>query len=355
MSSNKRPRHDDDGAGGSGDQRSSMRRPKIKKHLYLVLNDGDKGYNIYEIDADIFDSDDHQQVADLPEPPVLRLENPAVGGRSMDFSALGTKIIALVHQRCCLVYDTETARLGVGPHAPLQMVCGSGGISVAVGGALYALTYRSFDPQQPMDFAAREWAPTGLDAMQRPTEGWSWKALPPPPFCKDWVTAYALHPDGCTNRVSPNRLATYSFNTKESAWRWHGERGLPFFGRAHYDDELDAWVGLARRDGHISCCQVVSPTYYQQRAPGTYLADFKSTKFWEGPGWRRETSLTPMGTSRYCLVQQCNYDHGCVLHVTIFGLKYNHKGELQTTRQQSTRSFSLSRRSGSFAGFAFWM
>ncbi|WVZ83264.1 hypothetical protein U9M48_030430 [Paspalum notatum var. saurae] len=385
MSSNKRPRFDDDGAGGSsGDrQQSSSRCCPKKKHLYLVLDDWDKGYSVHKMDVDSFffdDDDDHDQAvaaADdaaprrLPEPPFLRLEIPDVGHlrihTSMSVAALGTKIIALAHEHCSIVYDTETGVLGVGPHAPLQMECGCG-ISVPVGGALYALTYRNFDPEQPIDLAALSWARTGTNAMDRPIEGWAWKALPPPPpTFRNGVRSYALHPDGCTIFMStiytpPGKtLGTYSFNTKESAWRWHGGWALPFDGQGHYDAELDAWVGLVNYGdggGHICCCQVVSPTIDHQQQTGaptvSFPADFKTTEekmFRKFPEERHfKASLTSMGTSRFCLVELVKPkkrrderpfrpgDRRFVLRVTIFGLKYNHKGELQITLEMAMTS-----------------
>ncbi|WVZ83261.1 hypothetical protein U9M48_030427 [Paspalum notatum var. saurae] len=402
MSSNKRPRFDDDGAGGSsGDrQQSSSRCCPKKKHLYLVLDDWDKGYSVHKMDVDSFffdDDDDHDQAvaaADdaaprrLPEPPFLRLEIPDVGHlrihTSMSVAALGTKIIALAHEHCSIVYDTETGVLGVGPHAPLQMECGCG-ISVPVGGALYALTYRNFDPEHPIDLAALSWARTGTNAMDRPIEGWAWKALPPPPpTFRNGVRSYALHPDGCTIFMStiytpPGKtLGTYSFNTKESAWRWHGGWALPFDGQGHYDAELDAWVGLVNYGdggGHICCCQVVSPTIDHQQQTGaptvSFPADFKTTEekmFRKFPEERHfKASLTSMGTSRFCLVELVKPkkrrderpfrpgDRRFVLRVTIFGLKYNHKGELQITRRRSTRSFSVSNYTDHFLPFTFWM
>ncbi|KAJ1278340.1 hypothetical protein BS78_04G072800 [Paspalum vaginatum] len=267
----------------------------------------------------------------------------------MSFAALGTKIFALMNRRCGFVYDTETGVLGVGAHAPLHMVCGSG-TSVAVGGVLYALTYRYFDEQHPIDFEAMSWAPGAAVAgtmQQQPAEGWLWKSLLPPPFRRG-VQSYALHPDGCTiftttrinvvhAPVCGNPLGTYSFNTKESAWRWHGEWVLPFLGRAHFDAELDAWTTkekLFRKD--------------QER--------------------HMTASLTYMGTSKFCLVECVSSrklhderppdqgdDHGYELSVTMLGLKYNHKGELQTTHHQLRHSFSVSRHRYSFAPFAFWM
>ncbi|KAF7019964.1 hypothetical protein CFC21_033093 [Triticum aestivum] len=197
-------------AGDGGEKRS-----RRIKHLYLVLDDWTKGYSIHKIQADSFDSDSDDQHSGA---------------------------------------------------APADMVCGFG-ITVVVDEMLYALSYHFRVKQH--SFGVMSWGSTAPDALQQPTEGWSWKTLPPPPptFHRR-VNSYALHPDGCTIFMStanfmtaPSKgcMGTYSFNTKDSVWRWHGEWALPFSGQAHLDRELNAWVGLGW-DGYISACQVASPS-----------------------------------------------------------------------------------------------
>ena len=112
-------------AGGSHHER---RRPH--NHLYLVLDDWEKGFTIHKIDAadHSFDSgsgsDDDDDNQHFPEPPAVRLEPPV--GRDphsdVSFAALGTKIFALMNHRCGLAYDAETGALStMGAHAPAQM------------------------------------------------------------------------------------------------------------------------------------------------------------------------------------------------------------------------------------------
>ncbi|CAO2190141.1 unnamed protein product [Urochloa humidicola] len=200
--SDKRRRQEDtqNQRGGSGSDKRQRHRPR-KQHLYLVLDDWEKGYSIHKIDPDCFDDsdddDDNSGVATarhLPEPPALRLAPPAGDEphTDMSFAALGTKLFAFMNHRCGLVYDTDTAVLSLGAHAPADMVCGYGD-TLAAGDVLYALTNRYFDREQPHAFAAMSWGTTAPDARQYPTEGWSWEALPPPPF-QTYTQAHALHP-----------------------------------------------------------------------------------------------------------------------------------------------------------------
>jgi hypothetical protein len=402
----KRRREDDQnqhGGGGRG-KRSRWNR----QHLYLVLDDWDKGFSVHKIDADSFvscsgsdsddDDDDHQGVIarHLPEPPALRLESHDghdEADTDMAFSAMGTKIFVLMNGRCGLIYDADTAVLavGAGAHAaPAQMPCGFG-ISVHVGDVLFLLTYRFFDDHGQHSFEAMSWAPTAAAAAAAldldTTKGaWSWNTLPAPPptfTTRQCVVSHAVHPDGHTifmttaNRDTPSApLATYSFNTKEATWRWHGECALPFLEQGHFDAELNAWIGL-RQDGYICSCQAVSADFFSMPPlrkhfayidPNMYL-DCQTTKeklFRKDPKRYMRASLTSMGSGRFCLVECVaskrgrklplfgNYD-GCVLHMTIFGLKYNDKGELQTTDDRCTRSFIVSRHISHFAPFAFWM
>ncbi|XBI60466.1 hypothetical protein VPH35_041392 [Triticum aestivum] len=199
-------------------------------------------------------------------------------------------------------------------------------------------------PHSGMSFATlatchgvMSWGSTAPDALQHPTEGWSWKTLPPPPAVfhrrvNSYITNFMTAPSkGC--------MGTYSFNTKDSLWRWNGEWALPFIGQAHFDSELNAWVGL-RWDGYIFACQVASHSCHNTTP--TLQLDCQTTKeklFCKDRNPHTGASLTYMGTGKLCLVQRVKRegveealawgDHdGCVLHISIFGLKYNHKGEL---------------------------
>jgi hypothetical protein len=38
--------------------------------------------------------------------------------------------------------------------------------------------------------------------------------------------------------------STFSYDAGSGEWRGRGDWVLPFYGQAHYDGGLDAWVGL---------------------------------------------------------------------------------------------------------------
>ncbi|CAO2205474.1 unnamed protein product [Urochloa humidicola] len=369
MSENKRSRQDTQNHSNQGTGSKRQRRRWSRKHLYLVLDDWEKGYSIHKMDPDTFDSDsddDEAAARRLPEPPALRLEPPAASQvqphTDMSFAAMGTKLFALMNHRCGLVYDAGTAVLSLGAHAPADMVCGYGDTLAAAGDdVLYALSYRFFDREHPHCFGAMSWGPTSPDARQHPTEGWSWKPLPPPPFRTN-TQAHALHPDGRTIFVTASEdrchTNTYSFDTVDSAWRRHGNWALPFLGHGHFDAELDAWVGLDM-NGHVCACQVISPSFR------CFYPDCKVTRESIFSKERHiKATLTSMGGGKYCLVECVGsanaervygaYD-GCVIRLTVFGLKYNHKGELHIRDHRSTSSFLVSRYKYHFVPKAFWM
>ncbi|XP_062189424.1 uncharacterized protein LOC133892584 [Phragmites australis] len=369
---------------GDSDLAGKRSRPaRRRKHLYLVLDDWNKGFSVHKIDTDSFDSDsDDDQgprvaVAEhLPEPPALRLQSPGPHV-PMLFTTAGSKIFVVTDARYgqtpALVYDTETAGLAIGPVVPAHLQCGFS-IVVAVRETLYAFSSPACNEQ--LSFEVMSCAPTGLHDPSE--EGWSWKSSPAPPSPFDIyeiITSYAVHPDGHTiymttsYRDRPNlQKSTYSFNTKYCAWRWH-DWVLPFQGQGHFDSELDAWVGL-HMDGYICSCQVTSDIGSETPVElGTTELEWQIVveKFLNEQTERHlRASLTYMGRSKFCLVQSVirkgakekyplDDDDGCVLHLTIFGLKYNHKGEVQATNHRSTCSYRVSSHKDYFSPKAFWV
>ncbi|KAK3122515.1 hypothetical protein QOZ80_8AG0614670 [Eleusine coracana subsp. coracana] len=346
--------------------RSGSDDNKKHKHLYVALDDWKKGFSIYKIDVDSFNNDKQEEGMNL-DPPVLQLESP-VGGifyGAMSFSALGTKMFTFMNQRCGLIYDTDTAVLAIGPHAPQHLVCGFATF-IPVGGMLYALSRHAHE--RKYSFFVMSWGPTASDES-KPTEGWSWNSLPPPPAeFNSHVASYSLHRDGCTIFMTTNhesKMCTYSFDTKRSVWTWHGYWALPFLGQGFFDAELDAWVGL-RFDGTVCSCHVVSPT----ATPTNQEPDWKMTqeKLAEDLTLSDKlvsASLAHMGRNKFCLIQSLARDgeeghalgdhNGCLLQLTMFRLKHNHNGQLQITSSKITRSFIVSRNRNHFRPAVFWM
>jgi len=67
-----------------GDLDGKRSRPaRRRKHLYLILDDWEKGFSVHKIDTDDFDSDSDDDpdagaavAGHLPDPPALRLASP---------------------------------------------------------------------------------------------------------------------------------------------------------------------------------------------------------------------------------------------------------------------------------------
>uniref|UniRef100_A0ACD5W8Z6 Uncharacterized protein n=1 Tax=Avena sativa TaxID=4498 RepID=A0ACD5W8Z6_AVESA len=358
------------------------------KHLYIVLDDWEQGYSIHKLDADNFlagqsedggeDSCAGAGLMRLLEPPAARL---AHSGRAEDMfiASLGSKILvanglSCNEQSCTLAYDTETAAMTTGPNLPGNLC----GLTVAAGEKqqqkLYALSGQSGETGQTrVSFEVLSWVRCGgLSSNKIHRWFWDIDAPPPAPFCgsEETVAAYAVHPDGTTiffsteDKNTRRRERTYSFNAVRGEWRSHGRWVLPFLGQGYFDRELDAWVGLHRKDhrGYYVCaCQVASRS---GRAEPEWTTA-KGKLFQEVPPERHlGATLTYMGDSKFCLVERVIHEdvemedasgHGCALHVTFFGLKYNRKGELEATDRRTTKSYAVPMHLHSFSHVAFWM
>jgi len=91
-------------------------------------------------------------------------------------------------------------------------------------------------------------------------------------------------------------------DTESLEWTYLGEWLLPFKGEAHYDSELDAWVGLClykEGAGHACCCDV-PPAAGCQTMPAWKLG--KDLLFDAGSSTHAGAKLVYMGDSRFCLV-----------------------------------------------------
>ncbi|KAF6989629.1 LOW QUALITY PROTEIN: hypothetical protein CFC21_006943 [Triticum aestivum] len=333
-----------------------LRPVQRQKHLYLVLDDWTKDFSIRKIDIDTLDGSSDLDL----EPPILRLVSPSPT-YPMNFAALGSKIFMASNKHpSTMVYDAETAGLAIGPPLPAGL---HGGIHIFVATAnmqLYVLKYSIKDMRQSFQVLSA----VGITDphSSNPSTDWCWTSVPfPMPFTKDdMITSYAMHPDGHIIFMSASSRRdlrhTFSFDTRWQEWRCLGEWALPFQGQGYFDSELDAWVGL-HKDGYICSCQAASCTNTVTMQP-----DWKTTKeklFLKHSG----ATLTYMGNTRFCLVKSvvceewsddafddCN---GFMLCITIFCLKYNREGELQTTIRRTTKSYQVSKHVTSFSPVAF--
>ncbi|GJN11103.1 hypothetical protein PR202_ga29269 [Eleusine coracana subsp. coracana] len=352
------------------------KRQRRKRHLYLALDDWKGGHSIHKLDPEnIMDEDEEEPAAAgrehrLPEPAALRLSSP-VPRCPMAFAALGNNIFVSTNPRCSrdrapptFIYDTETGALTNGPCIPDQLH--DFGAAMAVGEKLYALTSVCLELDESPSFQVLSWAPTTkpevLDLWDPTMEwSWNWNRVPPPPPCNgNDIVTYALHPDGRTIFMSTS-YETHSLDTSSGAWRNLGDWVLPFRGQAYFDGELDAWVGLHHKEdnGQVCCCPVASRSAATERPPECRMLKEKLFHKAEEPDRQSlRTTLTYMGESKFCLVENVTSRDDrlkAVLHVTLFGLKYDHKGELQTKIHRTTRSYVVSKNTRQFSHAAFWM
>ena len=356
----QRQRCDDD------DNAAAKRARPRQKHLYLVMDDWEMGYSIHKLDVDEFESDagggGENKPRRLPEPCALRIEAPADRSSAI-LTALGSKIF-LVTDRLSegapmLIYDTETASLAVGPRLTPALRPVGFMFIVPVGQRLYAFNPRRGDQQCSFEVLFR---------LSWRAERWSVGSVPAPmPLGKhETVTAYALHPDGRTIFVSARNWSrldgereggTHSFDTRSSAWTWHGEWKLPFHDQGYY-------VSRSWTRGFLCSCAVAS------RGGAAVLPEWKlgrKTLFREDPKSHvGAPMLAYMGGGRFCLVEcaarpgltvaeALSGEDGCVLHVAIFEAKYGKRGELETTALHLARSYLVTRYTRGFSARAFWM
>ncbi|RCV35269.1 hypothetical protein SETIT_7G227200v2, partial [Setaria italica] len=329
-------------------------RRRRRRHLYLVLDDWEKGYSIYRVAEDDFHSAPGVDARPAESPLVcIEAQHPF----SCCFAAHGTKIFAMQPPESSPgvpVFDTETLGETVCHHPPSRGLVSISNkpVYASAGGSLMALVYFN------------------VDVLGGPgDQPWSWSRVnEPAPFASNRVSCYALHPDGHTVLMSVRawrpttaethpyyhggRDSTFAFDTEARQWTYIGEWLLPFHGRAYYDRELDALVGVC----------------HYKEGPGAM------------PSWRigvevffhadsdhhMGATLVYMGDSRFCLLEcragEDNDDSDRrlrVVEMTSFVLKYYEAGGLRTTHHRAFASMSYQAAHDRFQHapdpVAFWM
>jgi hypothetical protein len=372
----------------------AVKRPapqRKQQHLYLLVDDWERGYSVRKLDADAFDSGAGTNNPPLApecfaEPPVARIEAEHTTA-ARNFVSHGAKIFAMQPGEASPAipaFDTRTLSLSLcqrpssdeRDHAPPFLFA-------SAAGKLFAFTdhYAAYLGDQP---------PPG--SKQAPP--WAWTAMGTrPPFYASQVMSYALHPDGRTLFVSAgsrrrHRNGTFSLDADRLEWTRHGDWLLPFSGQGHFDAELEAWVGLCgERDGagagHLCACDVVAPVAAEFTSPPPPPPP--SWKIGEDKLFRRNpelhlgADLVYMGHGKFCLVELMFHkddehllreDHKVeayyyrprrrrrVLYMTTFGLKYNKEGQLRTTLQRAHACKTYERSydsAGSMEPLAYWL
>ncbi|CAL4927356.1 unnamed protein product [Urochloa decumbens] len=283
-----------------------------QRHLYLLFDDWPEGYSVRQVDLSSDDaaSDDAHgwQMAatacagDHCLPPAIFRFKAQRGMPAHLAAAFDSKILATQP-----VSPGAAAPPLLESHVPVFDVRQRSCLF-----ELFALAAGTFDVLCP--------PPSPPPTPQ--ARAWSWFQLQSPPFERDRVTSYAVHPDGTTIFVSiverpPAAATTFAFDTAERAlrggggwWRLHGQWTLPFGGRAHFDAELDAWAGLSRDPdsvGQVCCCDAVPANPDEAGSEGRCPArKFSKEKLFSEDPTERHLGATLMymgGRSEYCLVE----------------------------------------------------
>ncbi|KAF8700417.1 hypothetical protein HU200_034355 [Digitaria exilis] len=340
---------------------AAKRRPKQakKKHLYLLVDDWERGYSVRKLDVDAFDYCDGETDDLLPR---------ALHEISCHLISHGTKIFAMQPgegKPAIPAFDTHTHGVTICPWPSCQ-------------GNNYDVLAEVLGDQPPYDSKAP----------------WSWTTINQarPPFFTGKVLCHAMHPDGRTLFVSagsrrqrrPNRREEHYYPESESDSE-QGQGTFSFDGQAYFDAELDAWIGLCGERncaGFLCSCDVVAAAdeFITGASPPCWKLG-QEKLFMNRQQLHLGAKLLYMGDSSFCLVESLVHkedDHlfrdDSVLHVdsqfplprrrvlciTTFGLKYNKKGELQTKPRRAGACITYKRphdfgESLSLSPSAFWL
>ncbi|CAN6339051.1 unnamed protein product [Urochloa humidicola] len=294
-----------------------QRQEEQRRRLYLIFDDWPWGYTIRELDLSPPPAagsrsphlrrpaePQQQLLLSPPPPPILCLEAPR--GSPWNFAAAGTRIVS-THGRNQVsvpdgflpIVDVRSRGVTFGPwegypHLPIYIPIGDDEIF-----ALDTSTsFRSLS-LEPL------WPPR-LESTSNCE--WSWRYLPEPPFSRADVTSHAVGPDGRTILVTTAAAAgaaTFAFDTAAAEPVWYERRHggewtlMPFAGRAHFVDDLNAFVGLSKdHDSFGRLCSVGLVDLPYSCSLG------KEKLFSEDPDERHVgATLVYMGGTEFCLVQ----------------------------------------------------
>lgn len=329
---------------GEGSSRRSWWPPQ-RQHLYVMLDDWSRGFSVHKMDLDGNEADANDQLVAVAATDYLlartyrRLPAPAVRfeyvhsrlkmmGSSAQFAALGSNIVAKGYpfsdkDGLAVVYDTKMAAQAFVRRLPEALERWD-----AAGNKLYAFTPsdRSVDCRPRIDAVMHR-----LEEDPSVTERWSWSHDPSPvPFDNDHahrrITSHAVRPRGSAIFVSVENWSvprpghgddhvaaqaaeaeakkmagTFSYDTKRGEWMRHGDWLLPFRGEAHYDSELDAWVGLhcdSRRHGKLCSCDIVAAGSHEESNWKLCEVEVMTLTVED------DATLVPMGSGgKFCLVE----------------------------------------------------
>ncbi|CAL5086357.1 unnamed protein product [Urochloa decumbens] len=338
-------------------------RRRRRRRLHVLANDCDRGFSVYALNVDHFDSDDDDMDSRARRSRrIVRL----AGKSAQRFVAVGTRIFDLYpssSDRPSIVFDTRTRLVATPPpfQTPKEFAA-----FWAVGRAVYALECR-------LGFRGRtrHGCFERLGREPRPGHGkWEWEALPSPPFEPNVVVSHAVHPDGATVFLSVHRAGTFSFDADRLAWARHGGWLLPFDGKAHYVGELGAWVGISSRVvGHIAACPVPDGCCHDDDEAAAvaepackYGKDLLFSKKLER---HLDANLTYMGGAEFCLQETLTTEGETMastfglmvrmlLRVVTFRVEYSADGELCAVNRRAI-IYKLPHHSSERRPFAFWI
>lgn len=281
---------------------TAKRRPhEPRQHVYLVVDDWERGYSVRKVDVDVFDSyagaDLDEQAEPLPDPPVVRFDGPHC--RLHHFGGHGTNILAMpvssTADSSFPVFDTKTLGLSLCAHPNGEKVWRKP-VFASVAGKLYMMVGSCVCVLD---------APPCRDIIDEHTQ-WSWticSALAP--LQSAHIVSYAVHPDGRSLFVS-EVASTFCLDTGNLGWTCQGKWVMPFKGQAYFDGELDAWVGFCRHKGGVGyvCSCDVPPVATAAKCGSMPAWKLGKDQLFSADNERHlGATLLHLGNSDYCLIE----------------------------------------------------